>query len=408
MGRQVNLMAYLDGLRRLVLGAALTFTALACGADDENLSEPEPPEPPDVGVEPSAGCSDGVLEHGGLYRICFPADWNGDLVLYAHGYVAPQQELALPEEVVGGRTVSTLATDLGYAYATTSYRANGLVAPDAVADLLELVDTVEHQYRPDPARTVIVGFSEGGLVATLAVERHPDRFAGALAGCGPIGDFRAQLDYIADFRVVFDYFFPGLIPGNALDIPASVQERWDQVYVPAIVLALAARPDAARDLLQVTGAPAAGEDLRSIAETTIGLLWYNVFGTADAQTQLGGQPFGNTQRVYTGSADDSALNAGVDRFAAEPEALAGIARFSTTGNILVPLVNLHTTGDPIVPFSQASLYAAKVDRANQAARFTRIDVDRHGHCAFEAGELLNAFVALWDQVGTPAASIAGR
>jgi len=72
------------------------------------------------------------------------------------------------------------------------------------------------------------------------------------------------------------------------------------------------------------------------------------------------------------------------------------------------LVNLHTTGDPIVPFSQASLYAAKVDRANQAARFTRIDVDRHGHCAFEAGELLNAFVALWDQVGTPAASIAGR
>jgi pimeloyl-ACP methyl ester carboxylesterase len=277
-----------------------------------------------------------------------------------------------------------------------------------VADLLELVDTVEHQYRPDPARTVVVGFSEGGLVATLAVEHHPDRFDGALAGCGPTGDFRAQLDYIADFRVVFDYFFPGLIPGSPLDIPESVQEHWDQIYVPAIVLALGARPDAARDLLRVTGVPVAGDDLRSIAEASIGLLWYNVFGTADAQARLGGQPFDNTQRVYAGSSDDSALNAGVARFAAEPEALAGLARFSTTGNLLVPLVNLHTTGDPIVPFRQASLYAAKVDQANQAARFTRIEVDRYGHCAFEAGELLNAFAALWEQVGTPPATMAGR
>jgi pimeloyl-ACP methyl ester carboxylesterase len=402
-------MAYVDTRRRLVMGAVLAFT-VACGEGDGDPSGPETPEsPPDVGFEPREGCSDGVLEHGALYRICFPAEWNGDLVLYAHGYVAPQQELAVPENMVGGRPASSLVTGLGYAYATTSYRANGLVAPDAVADLLELVDTVESRYRPDPARTVVVGFSEGGLVAALAAERHPDRIDGALSGCGPIGDFQAQLDYIADFRVVFDYLFPGLIPGDAFDIPESVQERWDQVYVPAIVLALAARPDAAADLLRVTGAPAGGDDLRSVAETTIGLLWYNVFGTDDAQARLGGQPYDNTARVYTGSADDSALNAGVDRFAADPAAVAAIGRFSTDGNLTVPLVNLHTTGDPIVPFSQASRYAAKVDRANQSSRFTQIDVERHGHCTFEAGELLNAFAALWDQIGEPsAAAMAAR
>ncbi|HET6778600.1 MAG TPA: prolyl oligopeptidase family serine peptidase [Gemmatimonadales bacterium] len=398
-------MGYLDTLRRLGMGAVLALMTAACGNGDENLG----PEPPDEGVEPSAGCTDGVLEHGALSRICFPADWNGDLVVYAHGYVAPQHDLSIPDEVVGGRPVSTLVTDLGYAYATTSYRANGLVAPEAVADLLELVDSIEHRYRPDPARAVVVGFSEGGLVATLAVERHPDRFDGAMAGCGPIGDFQAQLNYIADFRVVFDYFFPGLIPGTALDVPESVPERWDEIYVPAIVLALAARPDAARQLLQVTGAPVAGEDLRSMAETTIGLLWYNVFGTADARTRLGGQPLDNTARVYIGSSDDTALNAGVERFTAEPGALAGITRFSTTGNLLVPLVNLHTTGDPIVPFSQAALYAAKVDQAGQSFRFSQIDVERHGHCTFEATELLSAFGALWDQIGRPAASaLSGR
>jgi pimeloyl-ACP methyl ester carboxylesterase len=327
-------------------------------------------------------------------------------VLYAHGYVAPHRALALPDDMVGGQSVSDTATGLGYAYATTSYRANGLVAPDAVDDLLELLDTVEHRYRPDPAHTVVVGFSEGGLVATLAAERHADRFDGALAGCGPIGNFRAQLDYIDDFRVVFDYFFPGVIPGTALDIPQSVRDRWEEVYVPAIVIALALKPSTARELLSVTGAPAAGSDLRSIAETAIGLLWYNVFGTADAQARLGGQPFDNIGRVYSGSADDAALNAGVQRFSAEPAALAALGRFETSGSLTVPVVNLHTTGDPIVPFGQASLYAGKVTQAGAPAWFTQIDVDRYGHCAFQADELLSAFASLWQKVDDrPAATL---
>ena len=401
-------MGYVDTLRRRGMGAVLALMAMACGDGDDSPAGPEPPDSPDTGIEPGAGCTDGALEHGALFRVCFPASWNGDLVVYAHGYVAPQDELAIPDNIVGGRSVSSLVTELGYAYATTSYRANGLVAADAVDDLLELVDLVEQLYRPDPARTVVVGFSEGGLVATLALERHADRFDGALAGCGPIGDFRAQLDYIDDFRVVFDYFFPGLIPGDAVDVPESVQERWDELYVPAIVLALAAQPDAARQLLRVTGAPADGDDLRSIAETTVGLLWYNVFGTTDAQERLGGQPFDNTGRVYTGSQDDNALNAGVQRFVAQSDAVASIERFSTTGNLTVPLVNLHTTGDPIVPFSQASAYRAKVDRAGRSSRFTQINIERHGHCTFEPNELLDAFALLWTQIERPSNALAGR
>jgi pimeloyl-ACP methyl ester carboxylesterase len=255
---------------------------------------------------------------------------------------------------------------------------------------------------------VVVGFSEGGLVAALAVERHPERLDGAMSGCGPIGDFPAQLNYIDDFRVVFDYFFPGLLPGDALNVPESVQERWDELYVPAIVVALAAKPTAARELVQVTGAPVAGDDLRSLAETTIGLLWYNVFGTADAQQRLGGQPFDNADRVYAGSGDDAALNAEVDRFHADPAAQAGLARFATTGALGVPLVNLHTTGDPIVPFRQSQLYAAKAASAGFASRFTQIDVDRFGHCTFQAPELLSAFSQLWEKIGPRPAALVAR
>jgi pimeloyl-ACP methyl ester carboxylesterase len=383
--------------RRRGSGAVLTLVSallIGCGSDDSSGFEP----PPDEGQAPVAGCSDGVLEHGALYRVCFPGTWNGDLVLYAHGYVAPHRELVLPEDQVGGQSVSGTVTGMGYAFATTSYRANGLIAPEAVDDLIELVDTVERRYRPDPARAVIVGFSEGGLVATLAVERHPERFDGALAGCGPIGNFRAQLDYIDDFRVVFDYLFPGVIPGSAVEIPQTVRDRWDEIYTPAIVVALAADFDAALELLNVTGAPVAGNDLRSVAETTIGILWYNVFGTEDAQQRLGGQPFDNSNRVYTGSSDDTALNAGIARFSADPAALAALARFETSGNLSVPLVNLHTTGDPIVPFDQLTLYGAKVSQAGASPLLTQTTLHRHGHCTFQAPEVLGALATLWQNV----------
>jgi pimeloyl-ACP methyl ester carboxylesterase len=387
--------------RRRAWGAVLISTAglLGCGRGDNNPAAPEPPA--DEGQPPVAGCSDGVLQHGGLFRLCFPGTWNGDLVLFAHGYVAPQQPLALPDDAIGGQSISSAVTGLGYAYGTTSYRANGLVAPDAVDDLLELVDTVVHRYRPDPARTLIAGFSEGGLVGTLAVERHPDRFAGALTGCGPVGDFQAQLNYFDDFRVVFDYYFPGVIPGSPLDVPQGVRDLWDTVYVPAILLAFAAHPAAARDLLAVTGVPTAGADLRSLVESAVGLLWYNVFGTADAQARLGGQPFDNSTRVYSGSSDDAALNAGVRRFTAEPAALAGLQRFQTSGALQVPIVNLHTTGDPVVPFAQSHLYQAKVQSAGKGSLFTQIDVDRYGHCTFEAAELLSAFSTLQQKLSTP-------
>src|SRR5215216_5252305 len=144
-------MRHSGNSRRLGSGAVLACIALwtGCGGSDNPTGPESPPaEPPtDVGVEPSAGCSDGTLQHGALYRVCFPATWNGDLVLYAHGYVAPQDELALPDDRLGDQPAASTVTGLGYAFASTSYRANGLVIPDAVDDLLELVDTIEHRFR---------------------------------------------------------------------------------------------------------------------------------------------------------------------------------------------------------------------------------------------------------------------
>jgi pimeloyl-ACP methyl ester carboxylesterase len=367
-------------LTRLALLAAVALTG--CGDDGQS--------PADEGEPPVVGCTDGALE-GALTRVCFPAEWNGDLIVYAHGYVEPQAPLAVPENELGGTPVEDLVNALGYAYATTSYRANGLVADVAVQDVLDLVDLVRQTVRPDPTGVYLVGVSEGGLVAALTVEREPEGFTGALAACGPIGDFARQITYLNDVRVVFDYLFPGVLPGSASDPPDELVQGWTSTYAPAVAAAIEADPASGEELAAVTGIPDEGIDVSTLAQTIVGLLRYNVLGSADAMARLGGQPYDNVDRVYLGSSDDEALNAGVERIAADPEARAALQRFETTGDPGVPLSLLHTTGDPIVPFFHQPLYEEKAVAAGAAGRLARRDVERFGHCAFTSTEFLAAF-----------------
>jgi pimeloyl-ACP methyl ester carboxylesterase len=372
---------------RSAFGWATVLAALALGGcgDDDGGQGPE-----DEGEPPVVGCTDGTWE-GSLTRVCFPADWNGDLIVYAHGYVEPQAPLAIPENVVAGTPVEELVNALGYAYATTSYHANGLVADVAVADVIALESRVRRTVRPDPARVYLVGFSEGGLVAALAAERSAGVFTGALAACGPIGDFARQIDYLNDVRIVFDYLFPGVLPGDASAPPDELVEGWTSTYGPAAAAAITSDPDRGLELAAVTGIPADGLDPAALAETVVALLRYNVLGSADVQARLGGQPYDNADRVYTGSSDDDALNAGVARFTADQEARAALDRFETAGDPRVPVSILHTTGDPIVPFFHQPLYEEKSLGSGAADRVTRTDVERFGHCAFTSTEILAAF-----------------
>src|SRR5262245_15016026 len=65
----------------------------------------------------SVNCADGVQGSGALYRICVPSQWNGDLVVYAHGYVAPQLPLSIPDGQLSGISLMQTYTQMGYAYA---------------------------------------------------------------------------------------------------------------------------------------------------------------------------------------------------------------------------------------------------------------------------------------------------
>ena len=308
-----------------------------------------------------AGCTEGTLESGALSLICFPDSWNGTLVVYAHGYVQPSAPVALPDDEVGGVSISDAVTGFGYAYATTSYRDNGLVVLPAIEDVAQLVEAVRARVKPDPTRTLLVGFSEGGLVAALTLERHPELIDGALAACGPIGDFTRQIDYFGDARVLFDYYFPGVLPGSAGGYPASAPRRLDQHLSsrrssPRLPTTPTARPSSQPSpgfRCPMPSAPRPPRSRRSSGTTSS--------PPTDAQERLGGQPvYQRRPPVFRLLQRRGAQRRRGPLRARHPGArLARPVRHQRRP--ARPVVTLHTTGDPEVPFFHESPYRDKVE-----------------------------------------------
>jgi hypothetical protein len=367
---------------------SVTLVAIACLGIQPTRSETAP------GVVLGA-CQQGTLQHGALWLICVPeSGWNGDLVVWAHGYVAFNQPLGFYHLQSEAGYLPDLVQQQGYAFATTSYRVNGLAVLEGIDDVRELVEVFPNVAGRVPGRQYLTGASEGGLVATLIHERFPGLFDSVLAACGPIGSFERQVNYFGDFRVLFDYFFPGVLPGSPIAIPAEIIRNWDDVYAPKIRSALTSNEDAAWQLMRTSKLPI---DLTrpwdSLVEGAVHLLWYNAFGTNDAKTKLGGSPFGNIGRWYWGSNNDLRLNLQVARFSADSTAKENLANYETSGHLTRPLITLHTFGDEIVPYWHETKYLGKVEASGNGS-FVPIPSPRYGHCSFGELEILGAIALL--------------
>jgi len=353
-------------------------------------------------------CEDGQQESGAVYRICLPDNWNGKkLAVYAHGYVSPEEPVGIPEDQIRppgfDQSIDEILNFLGYAFAMSSYSVNGLAINEGMADSLDVIDIFEEKHGT-PDEVIIIGVSEGGLIAALSVEQHPQTYRGGLALCGPYGDFRGQIDYFGDFRILFDYFFPAAMPPTPVDIPQSLLDTWETSYYTSTIHPLIADPANAgkvSQLLTTTNAPFDVNNEAITKEQTIhNLLWYNVHATNDARAKLGGQPFDNRSRTYSGSDDDAALNQGVARFDADQAALDAVATgCETTGLLHSPLVTVHTDGDEVVPYWQAVKYGEKVAAQGSQSLYRHITVEEtYGHCRFNTPALLSAFGALNDLI----------
>jgi pimeloyl-ACP methyl ester carboxylesterase len=335
-----------------------------------------------------------------LALTCVPQNWNGQLVVYAHGYVPVQEPLALPiDDLVlsSGQTLPGILMSQGFAFATSSYHKNGYAIEQGGNDINNLVAYFKKHVAPGPIKDVyLVGGSEGGLIATMLLELHPEAYQGGLSLCGPVGGTPYQIEYLGDFRVVFDYFFPSIFPFDAAHVPQNAYFNWDNGYVPAVTKAITSHKKDTDQLFNVTEAARDPLDLKTSAvESALDILFFSIWGSNDLIDVAGGQPYGNLFSWYNGSANDFALNLRVERVRPSPVAVHYLERFyKTSGLLRRPLVTLHTTFDDVVPFDHELIYLKRVSDAGGRRFLTVLPVPRYGHCAFTDQEILGGFALL--------------
>jgi hypothetical protein len=133
-------------------------------------------------------------------------------------------------------------------------------------------------------------------------------------------------------------------------------------------------------------------------------LRYATFTFRDiVHNRLGGRnPFSNRGVRYEGSHDDRALNAGVERFSADPSAKRDLSFDSdVTGAVSIPVLTLHAIDDPTVFVENESAYRASLEGARNAGNLVQTFTRESEHSFLSAAEYANSMSALsrWVSAG---------
>src|SRR5580700_5213258 len=83
----------------------------------------------------------GTLPDGATYVIDVPAKWNGTLLLYSHGYVAPGSQNSASD--VGDPLTGGYMLAAGYALAGSSYATTGWAVQQAIPDQIATLDVFQ-------------------------------------------------------------------------------------------------------------------------------------------------------------------------------------------------------------------------------------------------------------------------
>jgi len=396
---------------------ALLLAFAIAGCSEQTVTAPSAASRPGVMTPPALAADlvssspvwarqiTGQTGPGALYAFFVPANWNGDVVYYAHGIV----DAALPISLPAGDGFPDVRDALGakgYAVAYSSFSENGWAVKDGAASTHQLRGLFTAAVSK-PNRSFLMGTSMGGLVVQELAERHGKEYDGTLAMCAPLGGASEEVNYIANVRVLFDALYPGVLPGDVLHVPAGLDVN-TQVFGPAIG-AITANPTGLGIIARIRQTPLAGADGTELVTSLLYALAYDVRGIDDFLGRTHGHSmFDNSSTTYVaaypGLLDDgtlAAVNGAAGRFTATPDALNYLDRYYVpTGALGVPTITLHTTRDPLVPFFHEGQFAQAVTGQGKAARLLQRSVDRYGHCAFTTAEMVDAFQALSGWVST--------
>jgi len=346
----------------------------------------------------SVGAAQATTEFGKLngaeFRIDVPDNWNHSLVVYYHGYSTANKGGVFPQDKPLNSALAVF-TKAGFALIQSGYSQSGWALEQAVPETEALRRYFSGKYEK-PKATYVSGHSMGGMLTVLTIEQSPENYAGGLDLCGAVSDAPTLISHAFDFRVLFDYYFPGALPDPA-HVPADYE--MSEPLGKKFADLLQSKPQYAAVLERLQGI----HNDKDLIDDVLFATWV----LKDIERRAGGNPFDNRDTIYTGTADDNALNDGVQRYAADPGALAYLQRYYTpTGHLTRPVLAIHTTYDPVVPPSVVESYALLTRTAGSGDFFVGQYVKHDGHCNVTPQEIergLNELIE-WTEKGTrPAA-----
>jgi len=344
---------------------------------------------------------EGTIGPGAVWSIDKPADWNGDLVVYMHGYSDPVAAVALP--AFGPIRDALLAR--GYAVIASSYSENGYAVKEGLEQTHQLSGLFASKIA-QPRRTFLLGQSLGGLIGLLLSQKYPGQYDGTLLVCGVVGGTREEVQYLGDIRVLFDALYPGVLPGG-LEHPPVITNLNAQVIGP-VIAAITAHPERLPILQLLARRPLPGITTNEIVNSLVTVLAFTMQGGGDLYDRTHEHSFfDNANYTYHSSQLPPALvdpvNATVARYTATADAIEALDHWGTpSGPLGTPVIALHTTRDPVVPVFHEDL----LGNVSTCPDLLQRQVVRYGHCMFTTTELMDHFDSLvgWATTGQKPAS----
>jgi pimeloyl-ACP methyl ester carboxylesterase len=189
------------------------------------------------GKSPIQSCV-GVTSDGAPYAMQVPANFNGTVALYSHGYrynvdipaaiplIGGYKITNTPEPVPGGNAeVAKYFFSQGIAIVGSGFARQGWNPDSAIKTNVELIDTFKKQF-PKTTKVVAWGSSLGGVITQGLAEKYP-QLVSAVAPMCMADNITPQLTMAGDFlwgvKVLFD---PTIKGGNYSAGAAGVAESY--------------------------------------------------------------------------------------------------------------------------------------------------------------------------------------
>jgi pimeloyl-ACP methyl ester carboxylesterase len=391
-----------------LFGIGLFASILFASGAHAQTETPCPTGPP-----AETACYSGKDSNNAFYFIAKPKNWNGMLVVHAHGGPNPFGDEKLATSIEYLQRFSVIVQE-GYAWVGSSFRRGGFGVRMAAEDS-ENARRIFIQAFGQPKRTIIHGQSYGGAVAAKIAELYavnPDgshNYDATLLTSGVVAGGTRFYTFRADLRAVYQYYckkhpradepqYPmwmGL-PADAKFTRADLDSRVDECT--GVKLPLSQRSDQQRwkltNILSVIRIP---------ERSLLGNMAAATFTFQDmVHRRLGGRnPFSNAGVQYTGSTDDETLKRDVVRFQSDPQAVADLALDSDpTGEVSVPVLTMHAIDDPVVPVEVESIYREVLEKAGAADHLVQTFTDEHVHPKLSTPEYAALLVALHEWIET--------